>query len=130
MEQEKAKPNNIPRRKFPTFLVSPGIQLRNGFFLFLREPSFCFSYSEITDSAIGTIMRDVAVLLTHMLSTAAESMKPPMIDAGFALIRCKISKAIRLCKLHDCSAKAIKNPPRKRKINGDPDAHETMLDIE
>ena len=36
-----------------------------------------------TDKAIGSIISDVAVLLTHMLTSAEPSRNPAMIDEGF-----------------------------------------------
>lgn len=63
-------------------------------------------------------MSAVAVLLTHMLNNAAAVMNPPTTDAGVGLTHFKIVNATRLCRLEDCIAKAMRNPPRKRNTNG------------
>ena len=71
-----------------------------------------------TDKAIGSIISDVAVLLTHMLTSAEPSRNPMMIDDGFVPSRPISPMATRRWRFHRCIASARMNPPRNRKMIG------------
>ena len=71
-----------------------------------------------TDSAIGSIISDVAVLLTHMLTSAEASRNPAMIDAGRVPSIPMRPIATRRCRCQRCIPSAMTNPPRNRKMIG------------
>ena len=71
-----------------------------------------------TDRAIGSIISDVAVLLTHMLTSAEAIRNPAMIDDGFVPSIPIKPMATRRWRFHRCIASAMMNPPRNRKIIG------------
>ena len=60
----------------------------------------------------------VAVLLTHMLSTAVANMKPRIIALGRGPTTDSTANAMRRCRSQRWMASAIKKPPRKRNISG------------
>jgi hypothetical protein len=60
----------------------------------------------------------VAVLLTHMLSSALAVMKPPTRAAGRAPKARSTSSATRRCRSQRSIASAMMNPPMKRKMIG------------
>ena len=66
-------------------------------------------------SAIGSIIRVVAVLETHIDRNAVEIIIPRMICRGWVPTRRRVSSAIRRCRFHFCIAMAMRKPPRKRK---------------
>jgi hypothetical protein len=81
-------------------------------------PACSRSSSWITDSAIGSIITTVAVLLTHMLSAAVAPMNPAIRLAGRVPTRLMIVSAMRRCSPQLWSAAAMMKPPMKRKITG------------
>ena len=70
----------------------------------------------MTASPIGNNMIVVAVFITHMLITAAVSMKPNIKDAPLEPAYSRTNRAILLCKSHFCIAVAIKKPPKNKYI--------------
>ena len=68
----------------------------------------------ITARPIGRSIIVVAVFITHILITAAVTMKPSIRDAPFDPALFRTNKAILLCRFHFWIAVAIRNPPRKR----------------
>jgi hypothetical protein len=67
---------------------------------------------------MGTIMMVVAVLLSHIESTAVASMNPPTSRLGAAPTAFRMVRAMRRCRFQRSTALAMRNPPRKRKISG------------
>lgn len=76
------------------------------------------STSAIIDSAIGSIIIAVAVLLTHMLRNAAAIMNPIIIDFGFVPTNLRMFNAILLWRFVRSIASAIMNPPMNKYIKG------------
>ena len=66
------------------------------------------------ETAIGNIIMVVDVFMTHMLTAAAASMKPPTSERPSLPTRCRTVSAIRLCRFQRCIAKATMKPPRNR----------------
>ncbi len=75
--------------------------------------SICRS-SSVMDSAMGSIIRVVAALLIHMLSSAEASMKPARMERGFDPERPKMPRAMRRCNPQRCMAKESKKPPMNK----------------
>jgi len=70
------------------------------------------------EPAIGAITIVAAVLLIHRLRNAVATMKAPITACGRRPAQPMMVIATRRCS-PDCSiARAIRNPPRKRKISG------------
>ncbi len=69
-------------------------------------------------SAIGSSITVVAVLLTHIEMNAVTAMKPRISSAGRVPTIARVARASRLWRPVCSSARAIRKPPRKRKITG------------
>lgn len=67
----------------------------------------------ITDNAIGYIIIVVAVLLSHMLNSPVESIKPSTMRSPRVPVALMILSAILLCRFHFSMAKPRTNPPKK-----------------
>jgi hypothetical protein len=67
---------------------------------------------------MGSIISAVAVLLTHMLTSADDSRNPATIAGGRVPSRPMSAMATRRCSRQRCIASAIRKPPRKRKMIG------------
>ena len=78
----------------------------------------CRPRAPARESAIGSIIRVVAVLETHIDRNAVEIIIPRMIRRGEVPTRRSVSSAIRRCRFHFCIAMAMRKPPRKRKTMG------------
>ncbi len=70
----------------------------------------------ITEKAIGSIIMAVAVFDIHMDKKAAANIKPNKIMIGLLPVRDRIFRAMRLCRFHFSSARAMMNPPIYRKM--------------
>ena len=86
--------------------------------LLLPESSGRCSLTNVTRlMPIGSIITVEAVLLIHMLKPAVASMNPAIRRVGCVPAPRTVSSAMRRCKFHFSTARAIMNPPRKRKMN-------------
>ena len=63
---------------------------------------------------MGSIISAVAVLLTHMLTSADERRKPATMRGGLVPMAPMRVIATRRCRFQRCIASAMTNPPRKR----------------
>ena len=70
--------------------------------------------SRTTESAMGSIISAVAVLLTHMLRKADATRKPAMIRLGFTPMWAIRLIAMRRWRFHRSMARAMRKPARKR----------------
>ena len=61
-------------------------------------------------------MTEDAVLLIHMLRPAVAIMNPATSRVGCVPTPQTVSSAIRRCRFHFSTARAIMNPPRNRKM--------------
>ena len=68
-------------------------------------------------SAIGSIITVVAVFESHIDSAAVASMNPSTTRRGLSPMVLTISRAIRRCSPLRSTARAMRNPPRNRKIS-------------
>jgi hypothetical protein len=71
-----------------------------------------------TESAMGSIINAVAVLLIHKLNKADAKRKPSISRCGDTPTPLTIDSAIRLCKPHRSSAVASINPPKNKNMTG------------
>ena len=81
----------------------------------LASPASCpWVTTDATEMPMGSIMMAVAVLLTHMLMKPVANMKPAICILGQEPTLLRMSRAMRLCRLHFSMARPSRKPPKKR----------------
>ena len=73
-----------------------------------------------TEIPMGSIITAVAVFETHMETNPVAIMKPAIIGPGLLPMMDRVMRAIRRCRFQRCMAKAMRKPPRNRKMIGFP----------
>ena len=73
-----------------------------------------------TEMPIGSIITAVAVFDTHMEMKPVAIMKPAIIGPGRSPMMLSVTSAMRRCRFQRCMARAMRKPPRNRKMIGLP----------
>lgn len=85
----------------------------------IEEPT-TFATIMSTEMPIGSIITAVAVFETHIDMKPVAIMKPAIIGPGLLPMRLSVKSAMRRWRFHRCIDRAMRNPPRKRKMIGLP----------